>query len=154
MAEATAIVMMLEHIGFKNTAVGLITGDQDIDSVDEVKTLDDKIIENMCNVIHRPEGTAIGGGADTGIEVSARAEENLNISIYYANIQERVSHADKIGFITLENIYKLNNQRETDKNHTDTELPPKIDSKDWLKTMEAVEDYFPILWSEWQNSQL
>ena len=41
----------------------------------------------------------------------------------------------------MANIIKINNKRETEDNNTDPKMPPKIDSKDWTKTMEAVEDY-------------
>jgi uncharacterized membrane protein YcgQ (UPF0703/DUF1980 family) len=52
-----------------------------------------------------------------------------------------MSQTVNVGDITLTNIRKLIKQHDTEKNHTDPDTPPVIDSKDWLKTMEAVEVY-------------
>jgi hypothetical protein len=46
-----------------------------------------------------------------------------------------------IGEITSTNVCKLIKQHDTEKNHTNPDTLPAIDSKDWPKTMEAVEEY-------------
>ena len=93
---------MLERIGFSNVAATLITGDQGIDSLDEIRTLDDDKSENLCRILWRPGGTTgAGGGADPGVKVSARAEDNLKLAIYYVKHQDRVSRSTDIGQITL-----------------------------------------------------
>ena len=95
----------------------------------------------MCKVLCRPGGTAVGGSVDLGMKVSARSYENINLEIYYPNHQERVSCAVNVGYIMLANICKLNNQGETEKNHTDPELPQEIDTRGWTTTMESMEEY-------------
>jgi hypothetical protein len=46
-----------------------------------------------------------------------------------------------IGDITLNNVCKLIKQCDTEKNHTDPDTSPVTDSKDWQKSMDAVEEY-------------
>ena len=130
MSESTSIQETLKRIGFINTAAWLVTGDQYIYYVDEINTFDYEMEDNMCKVICRPGGTAIGGGTDPGVNVSARYEKNIKLAIYYTKHQERVLRAIKIGSITLVNIFKLINQREIEQNNTNPELPQKIVSKD------------------------
>eukprot|EP00804_Cyclotella_cryptica_P003089 CCRYP_006074-RA/>CCRYP_006074-RA protein AED:0.29 eAED:0.04 QI:0/0/0/0.75/0.33/0.5/4/0/1079 len=132
---------MLERMGFTPEAAQLVTGDQGIDSVDELRNLDDDKASNLCRVLRRPGGTNAAGAADPGTKVSARAEDNLKLAIYYVKHQDRVSRAVNVGEITLTNVCKLIKQRDTERNHTDPDTPPMIDSKDWPKTMEAVEEY-------------
>ena len=141
MAEAASIRTMLERMGFTPEAAQLVTGDQGIDSVDELRNLDDDKASNLCRVLRRPGGTNAAGAADPGTKVSARAEDNLKLAIYYVKHQDRVSRAVNVGEITLTNVRKLIKQRDTKRNHTDPDTPPMIDSKDWPKTMEAVEEY-------------
>jgi hypothetical protein len=43
--------------------------------------------------------------------------------------------------ITLANICVLMKQRDTENNHADPDTPPKIDRRDWPKTIEAIEEY-------------
>ena len=77
----------------------------------------------------------------TGTKISARAKDNLKLAIYYVKHQDRVLQTVNIGDITLTNVCKLIKQRDTEKNHTGPDTTPAIDSKDWPKTMEAVEEY-------------
>ena len=115
MAELASIRTMLDRIGFIAVARDEITGDQGIDPLDELRTLDNSMVENLCRVIRRPGGT-VGGAADPGIKVSARAEENLKLAIYYIKHQDQVSRDVVIGSITLTNIRVLSNQHHTEKN--------------------------------------
>lgn len=140
MAEAASIRTMLERMGFTPDAATLITGDQGIDSVDELRTLDDDKASNLCRVLRRPGGTNAAGVADPGTKVSARAEDNLKLAVYYVKHQDRVSRNVNVGSITLAAVRKLVKQRETENSHTDPDTPA-IDSKDWPKTIEAVEEY-------------
>jgi hypothetical protein len=87
MAELASIRTMLDRIGFTAAARDEITGNQGIDSLNELRTLDNNMVENLCRVIRRPGGT-VGGAADPGIKVSARAEENLKLAIYYIKHQD------------------------------------------------------------------
>ena len=82
MAQAQTIRTMLVRMGFTADADNLITGDQGIDSVDELRTLDKNTASNLCRVLRRPGGVTAAGAADPGTKISARAEENLKLAIY------------------------------------------------------------------------
>ena len=88
MAEAASIRTMLECMGFTPEAAQLVTGDQGIDSVDELRNLDDDKASNLCRVLRRPGGTNAAGAADPGTKVLARAEDNLKLAIYYVKHQD------------------------------------------------------------------
>ena len=141
MAETAGVRQMLERIGFTNEAATEIVGDQGINSIDELRTLDDKMAENLCKVLRRPGGATAGGNADPGLKVSARAEFNLKLAIYFIKHQDRVSRVVRPGDIDLAGIRRLVKQRDTEEGHTDPDIPPKISIKDWPATMEAVEEY-------------
>ena len=66
MVEAASIQTMLECMGFTPEAARLVTGDQGIDSVDELRNLDDDKASNLCRVLRRPGGTNAAGAADPG----------------------------------------------------------------------------------------
>ena len=76
MAEAASIRTMLERMGFTPEAAQLVTGDQGIDSVDELRNLDDDKASDPCR------GTNAAEAADPGTKISARAEDNLKLAIY------------------------------------------------------------------------
>jgi hypothetical protein len=75
--------------------------------------------------------TNAAGAADPGTKVSARAEDNLKLAIYFVKHQDLVSWTVIIEDITLTNACKLIKQCDTEKNHTDPDTSPVIDSKDW-----------------------
>ena len=98
MAETAAIRKMLQCIGFSNAAATLIASNQGIDSLDEIRTLDDDKSGYLCKILCRPGGkTGAGEGADPGVKVSARAEDNLDLAIYYVKHQDRLLRSADIG---------------------------------------------------------
>ena len=142
MAGVVAMRAMFERMGLTNTAAILLTDEQGIDALLEVRNLEDANIENLCKVLRRPGGQNTSGNPDPGVKVSIRAEENLKLASYYCRHQERVSRPTSIPSITLSNVRKLSKQRDLEKvKSTDTRQPPTVNLKDWLRTMEAIEEY-------------
>ena len=77
---------MFEHLSFTTTAANAIIWDQGIDSLDEVHLLESSDVETLCKTIRRPGGTIWRGNQDVpnpGISVSALAESNLKIAMWY-----------------------------------------------------------------------
>jgi hypothetical protein len=66
MSEVTAIVTMLERIGFTREAAGYMTRACNVDSLDEVKWMDgEDDVENMIKRVNRLGGTfTVGSGND------------------------------------------------------------------------------------------
>ena len=99
MAGVVAMRAMFERMGFTNTAAILLTDEQGIDALLEVRNLEDANIENLCKVLRRPGGQNTSGNPDPGVKVSVRAEENLKLASYYCRHQERVSRPTSIASI-------------------------------------------------------
>ena len=53
---------MLQQGGFTPKTTQLVTGDHGINSVDELRKLDDDKASNLCLVLRRPGETNVAGG--------------------------------------------------------------------------------------------
>ena len=133
---------MFERMGFTNAAASLLTDDQGIDTLIEVRNMEDANIENLFKVLRRPGGQNTSGNPDPGVKVSVRAEENLKLAAYYCRHQERVSRPPSIASITLSNVRALIKLRNIEKQPVkNTSEHPTVIVKDWPRTMEAIEEY-------------
>ena len=56
--------------------------------IDDFSQFNDKYVEGLCQVLQR-NGETIGGVSNTGVEVSAIDEENLQGMIYYIKYFKR-----------------------------------------------------------------
>ena len=80
MADPAAMRQALIRLGFTQDAANAITQDQGIDSMEELKTLKDSEVKDLCDVVRKPGGTipnpnaAVAGQPatirDPGIKVS------------------------------------------------------------------------------------
>ena len=151
MAAIAAMRTTLTHLGFTQDVATTITNVQGVDSIDELKFLNDKGVEGLCNNIHKPGGMMPNPDAGAqgepamicnhGQGVSARAENNLKLCCYFIRHRERISRvtADQI---TLANVHALRDVRDAEINHVDHEPMPKLmDSKNWPKMMEGIVEY-------------
>jgi hypothetical protein len=141
------------RIGFTVEAAQALVEEQGMDSLDEIKLLTDDEIESLCKVIRRPGGMIpappggpAGGAANIpspGVSVNLRAEGHLKLLAFYLRHQARVSRVVQIAEVTLNSIRTVRELREyesTYKAPTETNLP-SINTKDWPKTMESIEEY-------------
>ena len=131
----------LERLGFTAQAASAITDAQGIDSLDELRVLDDSKVENLCKVVRHPGGVDAGRRADNGHQVSLRAENNLKLACFYVRHQHRVSRVPQATGITLESVRALRQLKENEKAHEEPGEAPKIDATNWPKTLEALEEY-------------
>jgi len=69
---------MFDRMGFTNAAASLLTDKQGIDTIIEVRNMEDASVENLCKVLRRLGGQNPPDNPDPGVKVSVRAEENLN----------------------------------------------------------------------------
>jgi len=131
MASVVALRAMFERIGFTSAPATLLTDEQDIDSLIEIRNMEDANIENLCKILRRPGGQNDSGSPDPGVKVSVRAEENLKLVAYYCRHQERVSRPTNVALITLSDIRKLLKQRDLERHKvTDPREPPTVNTKD------------------------
>ena len=142
MAQVAALRQVYVRLGFTNAAAHAITDDQQIDTVTELGLLTDDDVETLCKVIRRPGGTIPNPVADEpqlvpdpGIPVSMRAENNLKLAGYWVRHQRRISREATAVNITLDNVRKLRELRDLEKEYEAPDDVPKIDEKDWTKTL-------------------
>ena len=147
MSSAQEIKMILSLLGFSREAGEFLATTQGYDTLEEFGLLTDDEVENLCKVVRRPGGVMKNPDGDKpenvpnpGISVSLRAENNLKLACYYVRWHERTSRAIKPTDVTLTNIRKLRDLKKWEEDHKDAE-PPTINSRDWSKTIEAIEEY-------------
>ena len=58
----------MHRLGFSAQAATYIMGDQGIDSLDELKVLDDKEVDALCKVVRKPGGTASTAGTTVSLQ--------------------------------------------------------------------------------------
>ena len=148
MAQVAALRQAYVRLGFSNAAAHSITDDQQIDTVIELGLLQDDDIETLCKVVRRPGGTIpnpVGDEPqlvpDPGVPVSLRAETNLKLAAYWVRHQGRISRQPTAVNITLDNVRKLRELRDLEKEYEAPTDTPKIDDKDWTKTLEGLAEY-------------
>ena len=101
MAAIAAMRTALTHLGFTQDMATMITNVQGVDSIDELKFLDDKGVEVLCNNIHKPGGMMPNSDAavrgepamirNPGQGVSEHAKNNLKLCCYFIHHRERVT---------------------------------------------------------------
>lgn len=159
MADLVALRAAYGRLGFTPLVSQVITDVQGIDSLYELSILTDAECENLCKTIRRPGGmmvnpavAAAGGAAaaaaagipaeipNPGHPCSLRAENNLKLATYFLRFKQRTSRETQAADITVETIRAMRTLKDWEKNHEDVEAP-KIDSKDWPRTFDNVEEY-------------
>ena len=142
------------RMGFVASAVDALVVTQAIDTIDELKILDDKQAASLCQVIRRPGGTIPNPGAatrgaaatirDPGVSISLKAETNLTLAVYYVRHGDRISRPRAAADLTLINIRAIKPLKERELAHESPDAIPTIDDRDWAKTLENVLEYMGL----------
>ena len=126
-----------EVCSFTTEAAVAIVDDQGYDDLDELCRLDDKGVDNLCNILRKSQtGDA---GVIAGLQISNLAQERLKLAIFALKHQKRVSREIVLADMTKESIQELEQQRQMEKTFTN-----KLDGyaqatfKDLAKTFEVV----------------
>ena len=153
MADAVAMRAAFVRLGFSQAGAVAMVDEQGIDSLDELKWLDDDAIETVCSVVRKPGGQIPNPNAgaagqpqmipNPGTQVSVRAEGNLKLACYCVRHRERISRACDIPSITLQNVRALRDLKRQEEDHEDVEVPENlINARNWPKTVEGIREYF------------
>ena len=152
MAAVAAMRTALTRLGFTQDVAATITNVQGVDSIDELKFLNDKEVEGLCNNIRKPGGMMPNPNAgvqgepamirNLGQGVLACAKNNLKLRCYFIRHRERILRSITADQITLANVRALRDLRDAETDHVDHEPTPKLmDSKNWPKTVEGIVEY-------------
>ena len=129
MAAIAAMRTALTRLGFTQEVANMITNVQGVDLIDELKFLDDKGVEGLCNNIRKPGGmmpnpdAALQGEpamvCNPGQGVLACAENNLKLCCYFIRHHERISRSVTADQITLANVRALRDLSDAEMDHVD-----------------------------------
>ena len=145
---------MFGRLGFVAPGPEMLVVDQDINWIEEFSDLDDAKVDALLKLLCRPGGiisnpnTTVAGQTSNittpGISVSMRAVTHLKLSVYYCRDQMRTSHSLRTTDIALSRIKTLKNLREEEESAIGPLLPPKVDVKNWSKTLEAIQEWISM----------
>ena len=133
---------MLSRMKLTDKAVCAVAANdgQGIITIDDFDQSNEKYVEGLCWVLLSTGGTT-EGVSNTGVAVSAMAEENLQGIIYHIkslkSIRSKQTHAN----VDLEKVRAMYHQRYMKEAHKDPEVVPAFNPKDWPKILETVEEY-------------
>jgi hypothetical protein len=135
---------MVEHMKLPNEAAQEIvsaTG-QGILTIVRFTEMDKDGVDLMFCQLVWPGGVDAAGNWNPGIKISALGYQTFGQMCYYMNhMLNRVSCTLTFPSITLTAVKTLKAQELLEKNHKDPVTVPTIDFKNWLKTMDAVDQY-------------
>ena len=113
------ICTALVRLVFSNDEVQAVTIEYGIDSIEELRYLNDTKVEKICKVVCRPGG-GTNGAAAVGDSVSLGSENSLKLDCFWIRYQERVRRKQRAADITLMNIIVINDLCDVEKVHMDT----------------------------------
>jgi hypothetical protein len=152
---AVALRLMYSRIGFDNGAEDSIVDVQQINSVAELGYLTDLNVHDLCTTIRKPGGympnpAFVAGQVPAlppmvpylGIMVSTRAEGNMKLASYTVRHNNRISRTTNVATMNPTSLRRLVHLKLKEEEKPDPPTAPKIDHKNWPKTMDAIHDYF------------
>jgi hypothetical protein len=151
MADLAASRALLVHLKFSVPAAAAIVHEQGIDSLEEFKLLTDEDIESLCKVVRRPGGSVINPDAhiagqpgmirDGGESISMLAEGNLKLCSFYLRHLHCVGRTTDYANVTLVKVRTMSQLKKYEKDNSDPTVEPAIDTKDWSRNLESLEEY-------------
>jgi hypothetical protein len=148
MRSVSAIMTMLERLGFIQAVATYLTGTCGIDSLDEISNLDG--IDDMNTTLKgvtNPGGTVTTGSGtsvtsrNNGIPVSIRAVANLKLCVYYLKHIDRVQRQPISNAINLVLARSYRDQQRHEMGFKKTAEEPEINDKDWPGTLDNIKEY-------------
>ena len=122
MADVVTLCASLARLGFSDKAAGLITDDQGLDTLDEMKVLTNDEIESFCMFLQRPGGTVPNRNSgdsgqpatlsNPGEQVPLRAELNLRLACYNLRFKDQTRRVVVSPDINLVNVRALRNHKQ------------------------------------------
>jgi hypothetical protein len=151
--DLAAMYQLFQHMGYSQVAVTAIVDEQGIDLLDELRILKDEMITNLCKVICHPGGQIANPNplqqgnisSNPGIIVSLCAESNMKLVKWM--IMHRMLHIScpcQPDDVTLAALQAFTKMHKYELNHTNPEMKPTIDEKDWPKMFESISQYFTL----------
>jgi predicted ribosome quality control (RQC) complex YloA/Tae2 family protein len=151
MAAVNALRLAYTRMGFSAAMAAYITQEQGINTLDELRNLEDKAVERLCQALKKPGGTipnpnagaqgALAQIPNPGYNVSIKAEENLKLAAYFVRHQQRISRPVSALMITIDSVRGLKELKAAEETHKDPTKKPVINEKNWPRTLDNIEEY-------------
>ena len=94
-------------IGWNGVASSSMYDDQDINSINDFRSLDYESVKTLYKVLCRPGGVTATGVLGLGFKMNARVQSNLMLAVYFIKHQDRVSIDVTFRNVTLVGVRKL-----------------------------------------------
>ena len=141
---------MFIHLGFSQAVATSIVDDHGIVTLTDLLRFEPSDIDTLCKNIQRPGGTIAGRNnqqvPNPGKPVSTMAQSNLKLATFWIMHRlERVQRPTTPLDVTRAAIDPFTRQQKTEDAYETPTEPPKIDDKNWVKTMEAMEEWLRLI---------
>jgi hypothetical protein len=121
------------------------------DNLGAIRSLEDTEIKSICSALRKPGGlvpNSANAGTfmpDPGTNVSPMAERNLMLLAFWLKHLARVSRTAEVNKIDVDMLNEWIEQRKFEATWTiPTDNKPKIDTKDWHRTLENIRNYLTL----------
>ena len=141
---------MFIHLGFSQAVATSIVNNHGIVTLTDLLHFEASDIDALCKNIQCPGGTIQGRNnhqvPNPGMSVSTMAQSNLKLATFWImHHLECVQHSTAPSDVTRAAIDPFTRQQKTEDTYeAPTELP-KIDERNWAKTIEAMDEWLRLI---------
>ena len=141
---------MFIHLGFSQAVAASIVNDHGIITLTDLLCFEPSDIDALCKNIQRPGGTIPGRNnqqvPNPGMPISTMAQSNLKLATFgVMHRLERVQRPTAPSDVTRAAIDPFTQQQKTEDTYEPPTEPPKINEKNWAKTMEAMDEWLRLI---------
>ena len=108
--------------------VKLLIREQGLDSLDRLRVLSGKNVDDICNVMRKPGSKNANGMLNRGQQVSVIAQENLKLAAFLFHHRWRFTLDWKMTEIDKGTVHILAGQKKLKDGYKDPDVLPKINS--------------------------
>ena len=141
---------MFIHLGFSQAVATSIVNDHGIVTLTDLLHFEASDIDALCKNIQRPSGMIPGRNnhqvPNPGMPISTMAQSNLKLATFWIMHRlERVQRSMAPSDVTRAAIDPFTRQQMTEDTYEAPTEAPKIDDKNWAKTMEAMDEWLHLI---------
>ena len=102
---------MCLQLGFSSEAARLLIREQGLDSLERLRVLVDKNVDDICNVMRKPGGKNAHGTPNRGQQVSVIAQENLKLAVFLFHHRWRCTSDWEVTRVQEDRVHLLVGQK-------------------------------------------
>ena len=143
---------LFQRMGFTLAAATAVVDNEGFDELAMLQALTEDGVKALCVTVRKPGGLMPNpdhpGGAGAaqpalipylGRHVSAAAEGNLKLAVYWLHFRQKTSRPTNPGDVTLDNIRTVQTLKRWEDNYKEPDIPTDlINPKDWPKSIDMI----------------